>query len=71
MLMSFFSTPGISMTTVKPRPDQITEVRKLVLQLGGGLIEEVEVRRRQTQEITQLRAEVSPLRAKVRTLDRR
>jgi hypothetical protein len=69
--MSFFSTPGISMTTVKPQPDQITEVRKLVLQLGGRLIEEVEARRRQTQEITQLRAEVSQLRAKVRTLDRR
>jgi hypothetical protein len=46
-------------------------VRKLVLQLCGRLIEEVEARRRQTREIVQLRAEVSQLRTKVRTPDRR
>jgi hypothetical protein len=54
-----------------PSRIKLVEVRKLVLQLGGRLIEEVEARRNQAREITQLRAEVSQLRAKVRTLDRR
>jgi hypothetical protein len=49
--------PTRTVEAAPPQPDQVTEVRKLVLQLGGRLIEEVEARRHQAREITQLRAE--------------
>jgi hypothetical protein len=56
---------------VPPQPDQVTEVRRLVVMLGGRLIEEREARRNQTREIERLRAEVLQVRAQIRTLGRR
>jgi hypothetical protein len=49
----------------------VTKLRELVVALGDRVLTETEARRNQAREITQLRAEVSQLRAKVRTLDRR